>query len=78
MQNLLDMTGATARSRSRYSRDESTANTNEISYDETPAYYVSMRDQWTEHMSKAYERWTILGENFTISLIFPRKYIRVC
>ena len=72
------MPGAAAWSRSRNSRDESEASTrgNNIAYDETPAYYVSMRDQWTEHMSKAYERWTILGENFTISLIFPLKYIR--
>ena len=74
------MPGATdGWSRSRNTRDESTRHTtdgSDVAYDETPAYYISVRDQWTEHLSKAYERWTILGDNFEIRFAFPRKFIR--
>ena len=75
------MPGATGWSRGdNGSRDGSTQNSkdNEIYYDSTPAYYVALRDQWTEHLSKAYERWTILGENFEISLKFPQNTSENC
>ena len=52
---------------SRASSNHEKSTSNNGSYmDNCPAYYVAKRDAWTEHMAQAYDRWTLLGQNFVI------------
>ena len=49
------------------SNHEKSTNNEGYSYDDnTPQFYVAKRDAWTEHMAQAYDRWTIIGQNFMI------------